>query len=133
MSDGTERRTVTTTDAPAPVGPYSQAVIAGGFVFCSGQIALDPSTGEIGAGDVADETCRVMDNLAAVLAAAGSGLDRVVLTTIYVTYMGDFAAVNDAYGAYFKGGAPPARATVEVTALPKGARVEISCIACAGD
>ena len=133
MSDGTKRRTVTTSNAPAPVGPYSQAVIAGGFVFCSGQIALDPTTGEMAASDVADETLRVMDNLGAVLVAAGSGFDRVVRTTIYVTYIGDFAAVNEAYGAYFKGGAPPARVTVEVSALPKGARVEISCIACAGD
>ena len=133
MSDDTGRCVVTTTNAPVPVGPYSQAVTAGGFVFCSGQIALDPATSEMIDGDVASETIRVMDNLAAVLAAAGSGLDRVVRTTIYVTDMGDFTTVNEAYGACFTGGAPPARATVEVAALPKGARIEISCIACVGD
>ncbi len=122
-------KTVVNTDgAPAPVGPYSQAIVAGGFVFCSGQIPLDPKTGAIPEGDIATEAARVMDNLKAVLEAAGSSLDKVVKTTIFLTDLGDFARVNEVYGSYFRA-APPARSTIQVGALPKGARVEIECIA----
>ena len=120
---------IRTGDAPEPVGPYSQAVCAGDIVFCAGQIPLDPATGELVASDIEAETSRVMDNLSAVLEAAGSSLDRVVKTTIYVTDMNDFARINTVYGTYFSSGAKPARATVQVAALPKGAHVEIDCIA----
>ncbi len=125
-----EIRTVASDGAPKPVGPYSQAVIAGGFVFCSGQISLDPKTGDfVGAEDSVEvETARVMDSLGAVLSAAGSSFERVVKTTIYLTDMDDFVTVNTIYDGYF-GSNPPARATVQVSRLPKGARVEIDCIA----
>ena len=119
---------VRTDRAPEPIGPYSQAVVAGEFVFCSGQIALDPSTGNMVTGDIAAETSRVMDNLSAVLQAAGSSLNGVVKTTIFLSDMNDFAAVNAVYGTYFKR-MPPARSTVQVARLPKSARVEIECIA----
>ena len=119
---------VRTAGAPEPVGPYSQAVVAGGFVFCSGQIALDPVTGTMVDGDVAAETAQVMDNLKAVLDAAGSSLDRAVKMTIYLSDMDDFAVVNEVYGRYF-GDIPPARSTVQAARLPKGANVEIDCIA----
>jgi 2-iminobutanoate/2-iminopropanoate deaminase len=126
-----ERRVIATDSAPKAIGPYSQAVVAGDLVFCSGQIALDPATGEfIGAGDVRAQAKRVMDNLAAVLAAAGSSLDKVVKTTIYLTDLGDFGPVNEIYGSYFKA-APPARATVQVAGLPRGAMVEIDAVAAA--
>lgn len=123
-----ETRIVTTGSAPEPVGPYSQAVIAGHFVFCSGQIAIDPSTGEIVTDSIENETAQVMDNLSAVLEAAGSSFARAVKMTIYVTNMGDFGRINEVYGTYF-GDNPPARATVEVSALPKGVNVEIDCVA----
>jgi 2-iminobutanoate/2-iminopropanoate deaminase len=119
---------VATGDAPAAVGPYSQGVVAGGLVFCSGQIPLDPATGELIRGSVAEETRRCLENLAAVLAAARSSLDHVVKVTAFLTNMDDFPEFNDAYAAYF-GTEPPARATVGVAALPKGARVEVECIA----
>lgn len=122
------RTTISTTSAPEAIGPYSQAISTGSLVFCSGQIPLDPSSGELFSGTVAEETDRCMRNLEAVLAEAGSGLDRILKTTIYVTDMGDFAEVNEAYGAFFPSD-PPARATVGVSALPKGARVEIECVA----
>ena len=122
------RTTISTTSAPEAIGPYSQAVSTGSLVFCSGQIPLDPSSGELFSGTVAEETDRCMRNLEAVLAEAGSSLDRILKTTIYVTDMGDFAEVNEAYGAFFPS-APPARATVGVSALPKGARVEVECVA----
>jgi len=124
-----EKRKVVTDAAPPPVGPYSQAILAGGFVFCSGQIALDPETGELAGSDIGGETAVVMENLKAVLSAAGTSLDRVVKTTIYITDMADFGRVNAVYGSYFPDSSPPARATVQVAALPKGARVEIECIA----
>jgi len=114
--------------APAAVGPYSQAVSANGFVFCSGQVALDPGTGELVGGSIADETRQALKNLSTVLDAAGSSLTNVVKVTAYLTDMGDFAEFNDAYEEFF-GGEPPARATVGVVALPKGARVEVECIA----
>jgi 2-iminobutanoate/2-iminopropanoate deaminase len=117
-----------TENAPAAIGPYSQAVTHGGLVYCSGQIPLDPKTGALVEGTIAQQTERVMENLSAVLTAAGSGLDRVLKTTIFLTAMSDFTEVNGAYGKYFSG-AKPARATVAVKELPKGARVEIDCIA----
>ena len=121
-------RAVQTDAAPRAIGPYSQAVIANGFVFCSGQIPLDPETGVVVEGDVRVQTERVMKNLAAVLAAAGAGFDRVVKTTIFLKDLADFAAVNEVYGAYFTGAAP-ARATVEVSRLPRDVRVEIDMVA----
>jgi 2-iminobutanoate/2-iminopropanoate deaminase len=119
---------IATKTAPNAIGPYSQAVRTAGFVFLSGQIALDPATGTMIQGDVAAETERVMDNLAAVLAAAGLTFDHVVKTTIYLVDFDDFEAVNTAYGNRFKR-LLPARATVQVSALPRGARVEIDAIA----
>jgi 2-iminobutanoate/2-iminopropanoate deaminase len=123
------RRTVATGEAPAAIGPYSQAVEAGGLLFCSGQIALDPSSGElVGDGDVEAEARQVLRNLGAVLAAAGLGFNAVLKATIYLTDLEDFGRVNAIYGERFPQ-APPARATVQVAALPKGARVEIDLIA----
>lgn len=119
---------INTQDAPEAIGPYSQAAIANGFVFCSGQVPIDPSTGELVGGSIGDQTRRCVANLEAVLAAAGSGLDRIVKTTIFVTDMGNFAEVNEAYGSFFPS-EPPARATVGVASLPKGAEVEIECVA----
>ncbi len=125
-----DRRIITTAQAPAAIGPYSQAVSAGGFVFLSGQIPLDATSGEmIGGADVEAQTRQVMRNLKAVLEAAGSGFAKVVKTTIYLTDLGDFAAVNKIYGSFFEGIEPPARATVQVSALPRGAKVEIDAIA----
>lgn len=124
---------VATENAPKAIGPYSQAVIvpAGKMVFCSGQIPLDPQTGEIaGAGDIRQEAHRVMKNLDAVLRAAGSSLGHVVRCTIFLVDLGNFAAVNEVYGSYFSG-SPPARTTVQVAALPRGAQVEIDAIAIA--
>ena len=124
------KRAITSNDAPRAIGPYSQAIAAGDLIFCSGQIPLDPATGEmVAAGDVRGQTERVMKNLQAVLAAAGATFADVVRTTIFLADMGDFAHVNEVYGGYFKEGPPPARATVQVAALPKGARVEIDAIA----
>ncbi len=119
---------IATKSAPAAIGPYSQAVAHGGMVFLSGQIPLDPATGELVKGTIAEETARVLDNLAAVLAAAGCTFQSVVRTTIYLTDLGDFQAVNETYGKRFSG-TFPARATVQVAALPRGARVEIDAIA----
>ena len=119
---------VETASAPIPVGPYSQAIVDGGLVFCSGQIPLDPSSGAPIAGEIEAQVERVLENLRAVLEAAGSGLDRVVRTTIYVTDLSLFARVNRVYGRYFPA-TPPARATVQVAALPLGALVEIDAIA----
>ena len=129
MSD---RKTVTSTAAPAAIGPYSQAVRAGGFLFCSGQIPLDPTTGALVGGDVAAQTRQVLDNLGAVLTAAGAGFGDVVKTTIYLADMNDFAAVNEVYAQRFSS-EPPARATVEVARLPKDARVEIDAVAAIRD
>ncbi|HXP46069.1 MAG TPA: RidA family protein [Terriglobales bacterium] len=124
------REVIATKDAPQAIGPYSQAIKAGGLVFCSGQIALDPASGTIVGSDVAQQTERVLRNLAAVLAAAGSGLDRVVKTTVFLKNMGDFAAMNEVYGGHFMT-APPARSTVEAARLPKDVLVEIDVIALA--
>jgi 2-iminobutanoate/2-iminopropanoate deaminase len=120
---------VTTTKAPAAIGPYSQAIRAGGFLFCSGQIALDPDSGELVQGDVRAQTERVMQNLGAVLAAGGSGWDRVAKVTIFLVDMADFATVNEVYARYFEGLTPPARATVAVCTLPRNVSVEIDCVA----
>jgi 2-iminobutanoate/2-iminopropanoate deaminase len=126
------RSSVTTDSAPKAIGPYSQAVRAGDFLFLSGQIALDPKTGDlIVEGGITGQTRRVMENLGAVLTAAGASFDRVVRTTIFLADLGDFAAVNAVYGEYFPEN-PPARATVQVAALPRGARVEIDCVAYVG-
>lgn len=121
---------IATDQAPAAIGPYSQAVQAGGLLFCSGQIPLDPATGELVNGDIGLEAERVMQNLRGVLEAAGSGFAQVVRTTIYLTDMADFPLVNEVYGRYF-GVEKPARATVAVAALPRGARVEIDAVAVA--
>jgi len=121
-------KAISTADAPAAIGPYSQAIHAGDLVFLSGQVPIDPKTGELVGGEIAAQTERVLDNLAAVLAAAGCGFGDVVKTTIYLVDLGDFQAVNQTYAKRFTA-APPARATVQVSALPKGARVEIDAIA----
>lgn len=122
------KRAITTDTAPDAVGPYSQAVQAGNLLFCSGQIALDPVTNELISGGVQEQTHRVMDNLQAVLEAAGSSLEQVVKTTIFLQDMNDYAVVNEVYGSYFAGDAP-ARECVEVSRLPKDVLVEISLIA----
>ncbi|HEV8524975.1 MAG TPA: RidA family protein, partial [Terriglobales bacterium] len=122
------REVVATKDAPQAIGPYSQAIKAGGFVFLSGQIAIDPGTSTVVNGDVAAQTERVMENLAAVRRAAGSSLERVVKTTVYLKSLSEFAAMNEVYGRYWKS-APPARATVEVSRLPKDVLVEIDLVA----
>ena len=122
-------KTIFSDKAPAAIGPYSQAVQAGNMLFCSGQIALDPSTGEMVQGDVVVQAERVMENIAAVLTAAGAGFDNVVKTTIFLVEMGDFAAVNEIYGRYFSNH-KPARSTVAVKSLPRGALVEIETGAC---
>lgn len=123
-----KKEIVSTKDAPAAIGPYSQAIKAAGLVFISGQIPLDPASGEIAGDNIEAQTERVMKNLGAVLKAAGSDLDKVVKTTIYLTDLNDFAVVNGIYGSYFND-SPPARATVEVSGLPKGVKVEIDAIA----
>lgn len=122
------KRVVSTEKAPAAIGPYSQAIKTGDLLFMSGQIPLDPRTGNLVSGDIEAETRRVMENLGAVLAAAGAKFENLVKTTIYLTDLGDFAAVNRVYASYFSLD-PPARATVQVSALPRGARVEIEAIA----
>lgn len=121
-------KAVNSLTAPTAIGPYSQAIDAGDFVFLSGQVPIDPKTGELVAGDISAQTDRVLDNLGAVLEAAGCSFAEVVKTTIYLVDLGDFQVVNATYAKRFKG-APPARATVQVSALPKGARVEIDAIA----
>ena len=124
-----DRHAVLTATAPAPIGPYSQAVRVGDDVYCSGQIPLDPVTGALVPGDARAQTQRVLENLGAVLSAAGLDFSNVVKTTIFLIDMNDFAAVNEAYEAV-SGDSKPARSTVAVAALPRDARVEIDCIAC---
>lgn len=116
-------------DAPAPIGPYSQAVLAEGRLYLSGQIALDPHSGELVQGDIETETRRVMDNIGAVLHAAGMHYNNLVKCSIFLRDMNDFAAVNAVYGSYFEDGKAPARETVEVSRLPRDVRVEISGVA----
>lgn len=124
------REIVSTKDAPSAIGPYSQAIKANGFVFTSGQIAIDPSTQQVVAGDVTEQTERVLRNLSEILEAAGSGLGKVVRSTVFLKNMNDFAAMNQVYGKYFSS-TPPARSTVEVARLPKDVLVEIDVIALA--
>jgi len=126
------KQTIATKSAPAAIGPYSQGVKANGFLFLSGQVALDPASGQVVPGDIRAQTERVLKNLEAVLAAAGSSMDAAVKTTVYLTDLGDFAAMNKVYARFFPQ-APPARATVEVRRLPKDVKVEIDLIAVAGD
>ena len=129
----TTHQAITTADAPAPVGPYNQAVQAGGWLYCSGQIPLDPATGEmVGGGDVEAETRQVLRNLKAVLNAAGTESSKVVRTTVYLIDLADFQEVNAIYAEMFGSGVSPARACVQVAALPKGSKVEIDCIAWLG-
>jgi 2-iminobutanoate/2-iminopropanoate deaminase len=122
------RKQITTKDAPRPIGPYSQAVISGGFLFCSGQIAIDPKTGEVVEGDVTAQTERVLQNLLAVLKEAKMGPSNVVKTTVYLRDMADFPKMNEVYAKYL-GQEPPARTTIAAAGLPKGVAVEIDAIA----
>ena len=127
----TERRIVKTEGAPQAIGPYSQAVVAGGFVYASGQIPIDPATGQFVEGGVREQTAQVLRNLSKVLEAAGSDLARVVKTTVFLADMNDFAAMNEVYATFFAEG-PPARSTVQAARLPRDARVEIDVVALAG-
>jgi 2-iminobutanoate/2-iminopropanoate deaminase len=127
-----DKKPVQTDTAPKALGPYAQAIMAGGMVYCAGQIPLDPATGNIVPGGVAEQTKQVLENLRAVLKAAGSDLDRVVKTTVFIKNMKDFAAMNEVYGrAEYFGPNPPARSTVEVARLPRDALVEIEVVALA--
>ncbi len=120
--------TVSTDKAPGAIGPYSQAVKVNGMVFCSGQIPIDPATGEFVSGGIAEQTDQVLKNLSEVLDSAGSGLGSVVKTTVFLADMDDFAAMNEVYGRFFDAN-KPARATVQVAGLPRDAKVEIECVA----
>ncbi len=122
------RTTVSSDDAPKAIGPYSQAVKANGFLFSSGQIAIDPKSGQMTVLDIVGQTRQVMENLRAILDSEGIGFEDVVKSTVYVTDLGDFQQVNEVYGSYFTSD-PPARTTVQVAALPKGAKVEIDIVA----
>jgi len=124
------KKIVSTDRAPKAIGPYSQAVVANGFVFVSGQIPLDPATGQIVAGGIAEQTAQVFENIKNVLEAAGSSLDQAVKTTVYLKDMGDFAPMNEVYARYFPANSP-ARATVEAARLPRDVRIEMDCIATA--
>ena len=124
------KQAVKTTSAPAAIGPYSQAIVANGWVFVSGQIPLDPQTNQLVEGDIAAQTHRVLNNLQAVLAAAGSSLEKAVKTTVFLADMADFGRMNEVYATYFKD-SPPARATVQAARLPRDVRVEIDVIALA--
>ena len=123
------KKAIETSRAPAPIGPYSQAVKSGDFLFISGQIPLDPATGELVSGGIHEQTVQVLENLKAILESAGSGLDRVVKTTIYLSHMANFPEMNAVYAEYFSAETPPARSTIQVAALPKGAILEIEAIA----
>ena len=123
-----QRDRISTTDAPGAIGPYSQAIASGAFVFCSGQVPLEPASGALVEGDVRAQTRRALENLSGVLTAAGSSLAQVVKTTVFLVSMSEFAAMNEVYAEFFPGD-PPARSTVAVAELPKGARVEIEAIA----
>jgi len=131
MSKTAKRIRIHSDDAPAAIGPYSQAIRAGDLLFCSGQIALDPKTGELVGATAAEQAERVLANLGAVLEAGGSSFKKVLRCTVFLVDMNDFAAVNEVYARAFEGEKPPARATVAVAQLPKGARVEIDAIALA--
>lgn len=123
----TKPEAVLTASAPQPIGPYSQAIRANGMLFCSGQIPLDPKSGQLASQDIEGQTRQVLENVKAVLAAGGSSFERVVKTTIFLKSMNDFPKVNEIYAQYFKG-TTPARSTVEVSRLPKDVMVEIECI-----
>lgn len=127
----TQRERIATPAAPAAIGPYSQAIASGNLVFASGQIALDPASGQLVQGDVQAQTQRALENLSAVLQAAGSSLGQVVKTTVFLTSMANFAAMNEIYGQYFTG-EPPARSTIAVAELPRNALVEVEAIALRG-
>ncbi len=131
MSSKSSLRTVATGKAPAAIGPYAQAITAGGLVFTSGQIPLDPTSMEVVSGDISEQAELVMTSLAAVLEAAGSSLDKVIKTTCFVTDLADFGAFNEVYGRHF-GDHKPARSTVQVAALPRGVKLEVECIALIG-
>lgn len=120
---------VQTDNAPAAIGPYSQAIKAGGFVYTAGQVGIDPEAGKLIEGGITEQTRRALDNLTAILEAAGTSIQNVVKTTVFIMDMGHFAAMNEAYKEYFGGGEPPARSTVQVAGLPLGAIVEIECVA----
>jgi 2-iminobutanoate/2-iminopropanoate deaminase len=126
------KKIVSTSDAPAAVGPYSQAIRSGSMLFCAGQIPLDPKSGQMVSDDIGEQTKRVLENVAALLKAEHLNFSHVVKTTIFLTSMGDFQTVNEIYATYFREN-PPARSTVAVSALPKGAKVEIEAIAMASD
>jgi len=126
------KKIVSTSHAPAAIGPYSQAVRSGSLLFCAGQIPLDPMTGQIVTGDIAEQSRRVLENIGAILKAAQLGFQHVVKTTIFLVRMDDFQSVNEVYATYFREN-PPARSTVAVAALPKGAKIEIEVIAMASE
>ena len=126
------KQIIMTNEAPAAIGPYSQGVKAGGFIYLSGQIPLDPKTGEIAAGGIERQTAQVLGNISALLAAEGAAPGDVIKTTVFLKDIGDFAAMNDVYAEYFGAEGCPARSTVEVAALPKGALVEIEAVAFVG-
>jgi 2-iminobutanoate/2-iminopropanoate deaminase len=121
-------KSVSSDGAPKAMGPYSQAIVAGDFIFCAGQVAIDPATGQMVEGDIQAQTARVLDNLAAVLAAAGSDLAHVVKTSVFLADLNDFKAMNEMYAQRF-GQHRPARATIEAGKLPAGAKIEIECVA----
>lgn len=127
---GQSREVISTPNAPKAIGPYSQAIRANGFLFISGQVCFDPATGNLISGGIQEQTEQVIKNLSAILQAAGSGLDKVVKTTVYLKNMSEFAQMNEVYGRFFPS-APPARSTVEVARLPKDVAVEIDVIALA--
>jgi 2-iminobutanoate/2-iminopropanoate deaminase len=122
------KKIISTSDAPAAIGPYSQAIRSGKFIFCSGQIPLDPNSGEMVGDDIGAQTQQVLDNISGLLKSEGLSLDDVLKTTIFLTDLGNFQIVNEIYGSYFNN-QPPARSTVQVSALPKGAKIEIEIIA----
>jgi 2-iminobutanoate/2-iminopropanoate deaminase len=124
------KKVISSSDAPAAIGPYSQAIRSGDFIFCSGQIPLDPKSGQMAPDDIAAQTRRVLDNVSGLLKAEGLSLADVVKTTIFMTDLGNFQIVNEIYASYFNS-EPPARSTVQVSALPKGAKIEIEVIALA--
>src|SRR6201987_2269822 len=126
------KKIISTSEAPAAVGPYSQAVRVGSTVYCAGQIPLDPKSGQIVSGDIGAQTRRVLENIAAVLRAESLAFENIVKTTIFLTNLSDFQTVNEIYGSYFKKD-PPARSTVQVSALPRGANVEVEVIAAAAE
>ena len=126
-----DKKVISTNEAPQAIGPYSQAIAAQGLLFCSGQVALDPSTGELTEESVDGQTRRALENLKAIVERGGSDMSRIVKVTAYLTDIGDFQTFNEVYGQFFRDDSPPARATVEVSGLPKGARVEVDCIALA--